>query len=139
MKSTRLATREREFAERPLEIPDSDAGHPVTPQQYYDIIGRHRTLDGESRLLFAVLEDAIRCYLTTMNSASRSRRREFDEVKAWVDTRGEHDLFAFDSICRMFEIEPDMLRRQLNHLHISDFPRRRMRTVGRRTPMSVPE
>lgn len=128
-----------EVAERPVEGSDSDAGYPITPQQYYDLIARHRTLDGESRLLFAVLEDAIRCYAMTMNSPTRARRREFEEVKAWVETPGEHDLFAFDSICRVFEIEPDMLRRQLNSLDISDFPRRRLRTVGRRTPMSVPD
>ena len=120
--------------ERREEVPD-----PMTPQQYYDMLSRRHHHDGETRLLFAVLEDAIRCYAIARNSPARSRQREFEEVREWVNTRGDHDIFSFDSICAVFSIEPETLRNQLNTSEIAHFPARRLRTVGRRTALSIPD
>ncbi len=111
----------------------------MTPQQYYDMIARRGYHDGETRLLFAVLEDAIRCFAIAKNSPARSSRREFEEVREWVNARGDHDLFAFDSICAVFAIEPEALRNQLNAMRIGNFPTRRLRSVGRRTALTVPD
>jgi hypothetical protein len=116
-----------------------EASDPMTPHQYYDMIARRGYQDGETRLLFAVLEDAIRCYAIAKNSPARSHRREFEEVQEWVNARGDHDVFAFDSICAVFSIEPEALRSQLNSMRIENFPSRRLRTVGRRTALTVPD
>ncbi len=40
-----------------------DGVFPLMPQQYYDLISRRRIIDGERRLMFAVFEDAIRCFV----------------------------------------------------------------------------
>ena len=104
---------------------------PMTPGQYYDQRQRGRHLDGETRLLFAVLEDAIRCYMLAARTGRRSHQRARDEVREWVNTRGEHDLFSFDAICRVFEIEPENLRHQLSALSAANVRLRRFRTVGR--------
>ena len=88
----------------------------LTRSQYYDRRAPARHLDGETRLLFAVLEDAIRCVLLYRPSPNYVKRRELSEAIAWVNTRGDHDLFSFDSICEVFEIEPETLRRQLNSM-----------------------
>jgi hypothetical protein len=137
----RLAARSIEDTRRrtsPAEREDS--ADPMTPEQYYDMIAHRRDHhDGETRLLFAVLEDAIRCYAIAKNSPARSHRREFEEVQVWVNTRGDHDVFAFDSICAVFAIEPETLRSQLNAMRIENFPTRRLRSVGRRTALTVPD
>lgn len=127
--------------QRPREMrePRDVTSYPLTPGQYYDEIGRSSRLDGESRLLFAVLEDAIRCYTMASRSTRRSDQRAFEEVKEWVNTRGDHDLFSFDSICRVFDLEPDHLRMQLNSIEVSKIRRHRFRTVGRRITLSVRE
>jgi hypothetical protein len=104
---------------------------PISPSQYYDRRARNRYLDGEERLLFAVLEDAIRQYLVASNGRRRANRRAYNEVKEWVNTPGEHDLFAFDSLCRVFDIDPDSLRKQLNSLGGGTVRLRRFRNVGR--------
>jgi hypothetical protein len=52
-------------------------------------------------------------------------------VRTWVNTRGEHDLFSFDAICGVFDIEPDSLRLQLNTMSAANVRLRRFRTVGR--------
>lgn len=114
-----------------------DTSYPLTPQQYYDSIARRHALDAEPRLLFAVLEDAIRCYVTTAQTPAR--RSELDEVRQWVEARGEDDVFSFESICRVFDIEPDALRNQLRTLGADALPPRQLRTVGRKTTMTVPE
>ena len=110
---------------------------PLMPQQYYDLITRRRIIDGERRLMFAVFEDAIRSYVMCMSSKSQARRREFEEVRGWIELRGHHSVFSFDSLCELFEVDPDMLRRQLKTLRTSDLPRRRIGSIGRRVPMSA--
>jgi hypothetical protein len=117
---------------------DADAAFPLMPQQYYDLIARRHLFDGELRLLFAVLEDAIRCYVMNMNCPSACSRKEFEEAQAWLNRRGHQDLFSFETLCELFEIEPERLRKQLDSLHASDLPRRRLRSIGRRVPVSVP-
>jgi len=110
-----------------------DGSFPMTPGQFYDQRMRGRHLDGETRLLFAVLEDAIRCYTLAARSVHGSHQRARDEVREWVNIRGDHDLFSFDAICRVFEIEPEKLRHQLNAMNDTRVRLRRFRTVGRRS------
>jgi hypothetical protein len=114
-----------------------DGVFPLMPQQYYDLISRRRIIDGERRLMFAVFEDAIRCYVMCMSSKSQARRKEFEEVRLWMDLRGHHSVFSFDSLCDLFEIDADLLRAQLARLQTSDLPRRRIGSIGRRVPMSA--
>lgn len=114
-----------------------DGVFPLMPQQYYDLISRRRIIDGERRLMFAVFEDAIRSYVMCMTAKSQARRREFEEVRTWMDLRGHHSVFSFDSLCELFEVDADLLRRQLKTLHSSDLPRRRIGSIGRRVPMSA--
>ena len=82
MRSMRLAARSIEDTRRRNPpVVREEASDPMTPQQYYDMIARRGHHDGETRLLFAVLEDAIRCYAIAKNSPARSHRREFEEVQ----------------------------------------------------------
>ena len=127
----------REEATPKTQRAEVDGVFPLMPQQYYDLISRRRIIDGERRLMFAVFEDAIRSYVMRMSSKSQARRREFEEVKAWVELRGNHSVFSFDSLCDLFEIDPDLLRHQLTTLRTSDLPRRRIGSIGRRVPMSA--
>ena len=129
MKGTAFAMNKAESDSREKR---DDTAYPLMPAQYYDQRSRYRQLDGESRLLFAVLEDAIRCYALAARSARRSHQRALVEVREWVNARGEHDLFSFDSICGVFDLEPDLLRRQLDSLSTTKIHLRRFRTVGRR-------
>lgn len=128
----------REGANPKAQRAEVDGVFPLMPQQYYDLISRRRIIDGERRLMFAVFEDAIRSYVLCMASKSQARRREFEEVKSWMELRGHHSVFSFDSLCDLFEIDANMLRVQLTTLNTSDLPRRRIGSIGRRVPMSAP-
>jgi hypothetical protein len=80
---------------------------------------RHSTkpnIDKEAGLQLFVLQDAVRRVVFCRRSPCGVKWIEMSETMAWVNIRGCHDQFSFDSICQLFEIEPGMLRRQLNSI-----------------------
>ncbi len=105
----------------------------LVPVQFYDLTRRRGSLDGETRLVFAVLEDAVRCYVKNVNSTRRSDREQFDEVSAWFEARDAgRTPFSFESVCDVLGIEPGTLRKQLKNLTPRDLPTKQLRSVGRR-------
>ena len=46
----------------------------LLPVQYYELTRRRNVLESERKLMFAVLAEAIDCYLKNMNAKSRWRR-----------------------------------------------------------------
>ncbi|MGH7905944.1 MAG: hypothetical protein ACREP6_04895 [Candidatus Binataceae bacterium] len=96
-----------------LELSDDCS---VLPIQYYDIISRSRVCAGERRLMLAVLEDAIRCYLNNMNHPSPENQEAFVEVKEWFNAIDGQGAFAYRNLCEALDIEPDNLKRQLESI-----------------------
>src|SRR5580693_9898540 len=64
-----------------------DAGL-LLPGQYADLVRRNHVIEGELKLLLAVLEDAIRCYLRNVNAKEGEHRRDFVEVRNWFEGNG---------------------------------------------------
>jgi len=60
----------------------------LLPVQYVDLVRRNHVIEGELKLLLAVLEDAIRCYLRNANAKDGERRRDFVEVRTWFEGGG---------------------------------------------------
>jgi len=105
----------------------------LVPVQFFDLTRRRSTHDGETRLVFAVLEDAVRCYVKTVNSARRCDREQFDEVQRWFNAEaGIRSPFSFEYVCDVLGIEPMALRARLGLLSVNDLPTKQMRSVGRR-------
>jgi hypothetical protein len=105
----------------------------LVPVQFFDLTRRRSALDGETRLVFAVLEDAVRCYVKTVNSSRRCERDQFDEVNRWFHAdSGIHSPFSFEYVCDVLGIEPAALRSRLGLLSANDLPTKQMRSVGRR-------
>src|SRR5271167_3612480 len=79
-----------------------DAGL-LLPGQYVDLVRRNHVIEGELKLLLAVLEDAIRCYLRNVNAKDREHRRDFIEVRNWFEgsraSARRADIFSFDNLC----------------------------------------
>ncbi len=101
----------------------------VLPGQYLDLVRRNHTIEGELKLLLAVLEDAIRCYLRNVNAQEGERRRDFLEVRGWFEgnltSDRRADIFSFDNLCAALSIEPRDLLARLRILTIGDLPSRR--------------
>jgi len=103
-----------------------DAGI-LMPAQYADLVRRNHTLEGELKLLMAVLEDAIRCYLRNIDAKDSERRREFIEVKNWFESTvaGPAGIFSFENLCEALGIEPHRLLARIGIMTIGDLPSRR--------------
>jgi len=102
----------------------------MLPTQYFDRIKRSKFLDGERRLLLAVLEEAVRSYLKNINCRSMKQWTRFTEVRHWFESHTDSQgLFAFESICDLLEIDPGVFRRRLTSLSRRDLPSRRLRQV----------
>ena len=98
------------------ELKLEDLGGSVLPSQYNDLTRRRLSaVEGEYRLLRAVLDDAIRTYLTTRASSNPIQRRKFNEVRAWFESRkdGRAGLFGFRTICEMLDIDSERLLKGL--------------------------
>ena len=112
----------------------------LLPGQYVDLVRRNHVIEGELKLLLAVLEDAIRCYLRDANAKDRERRRDFVEVRNWFEAGGggvtrRADIFSFDNLCAALGIEPRCLLARLRILTIDDLPSRRYQ-MRRHRPLS---
>jgi hypothetical protein len=86
----------------------------ILPLQYNDLARRRSSgFEGERRLLWAVLEDAIDTYLANMGCATAKQRNEFDEICGWFYAPKDQPagLFSFESICDLLEIDaPSLLK-----------------------------
>ncbi len=66
--------------------------------------------EGNGKLLFAVLEDAIRTYLRHRDSDAAHNNEDFVEAAEWLSCDDECGPFAFVSVCEALGIDADSLR-----------------------------
>ncbi len=90
----------------------------LLPVQYRDLVNGRNVLEGERKLLFAVLEDAIRCYVNNMSCQSPRRRALFCEVNEWIEASGGQNLFAFENLCDALGIDGAAVRERLRALRL---------------------
>jgi hypothetical protein len=111
-------------------------GSLLLPSQYNDLVRRRSVvLDGEYRLLWAVLNDAIWSYLANMDCSTRNRRLAFEEVRGWLRPHGKaRGLFAFQTICDLLGIDSGRLLHALESIPLGDLPTRRHRIVHNARP-----
>jgi len=103
-------------------------GGAILPVQYFDLINRRKFLNGERRLLLAVLEEALRTYLSNLKGRSREQRIRFAEVHCWFYSPCRpQSLFAFESVCDLLGIAPGILRTRLTSISLRDLPSRHLR------------
>lgn len=104
---------------------------PLLPIQYYERVAGGRTTSGEFKLFFAILEDALRCYVRTKHCRTGARRAEFLDARTWFHTRGMLHVFSFESICSFLGIDASWLRSRLETLGPDDLPQKQFRTHRR--------
>ena len=85
----------------------------LVPVPLSDPIAVRLRMSGECRLLWAVLEDGIACYLRYGDHPSAAMRELFQEANDWIEAKEGEDLCSFSGICGAFQLDPDYLRRGL--------------------------
>jgi hypothetical protein len=84
----------------------------LLPEQFFTLLGR-KPLQGEKRLLLAMLEDAVHCFQMHILAKKPHERRLFQEAEDWIDSQDLQWFFSFDNICEVLSIHPGRLRAAL--------------------------
>lgn len=81
--------------------------------EYLQVYQSNTTHTPEMRLIAAVLEDAIDCYVKYLFAKTRRGKKLCNEAEEWIFNRSEDGVFSFENICGMLRLEPDYIRRVL--------------------------
>jgi hypothetical protein len=93
------------------DLPSIFQGVGILPAQYGSMCRKKLPSEGERKLLFAVLEDAIRCYLKHRDRAEAYHQNpDFVEAAQWISSDEESGPFAFVRVCDALGINADQLR-----------------------------
>ena len=82
----------------------------LLPNQYFAAFRRGRAVEGERRLMLAVLEDAIACFQKYALARDERGLELFREAEEWVLQQDSEWLFSFDNTCESLGINPEYLR-----------------------------
>lgn len=83
----------------------------------YDVsletLRRNLHLEPETKLMLAVLEDAIACFQKYVFARDRKGKVLFQEAEYWVQDTNSDWPFSFANVCETLEFAPDYLRQGL--------------------------
>ena len=72
--------------------------------------GPQRFVCPETRLMLAVLDDAIQCFLRYRGTKKRKEQKVFQATKDWILSKESDSIFSFENVCEIVEMDPDCIR-----------------------------
>jgi hypothetical protein len=89
----------------------------LLPAQYNDLMRRGSLVDGERKLMFAVLCVAIHDYLSNARAKGGEGRARFAEVDNWInDCTFRRGLLSYEGVCETLGVDSSRLRQGLKSL-----------------------
>jgi hypothetical protein len=85
----------------------------LLPAQFFARLRGRAYVEGEKRLMAAILTDAVECYMKQMNATEGRGRQLFLEAEEWVFGDSGGWVFSFENICDLLGLEPEYIRRGL--------------------------
>jgi hypothetical protein len=115
----------------------------LLPEQFLENYRRKTFMEPETRLMLAVLEDAVACYQKYVQAKDERGMELFRDAEAWIMQEDHAWLFSFDNICESFGINPEYMREGLVRwkraamekgpkAEVYDIDRRKARKEGRK-------
>jgi hypothetical protein len=83
------------------------------PSQFYGSGGLSRKLEGEKRLMIAILKDAVECLEKYREARTGLGRVQYQNAIEWVEDTGTEWLFSFTNICDLLGFDAHYLRASL--------------------------
>ena len=107
----------------------------VLPSQFFGILRQKGFVEGEKRLMAAVLADAVDCYMKQAFSSEPRGQQAFRDAETWIFQDGTGPwFFSFNNICDMLGLEPEYIRRGLSEWRRDRQPSIRPSDAFRRGP-----
>jgi hypothetical protein len=85
----------------------------LLPAQLFQTMRRKASLEPETKLMLAILKDAIDCFQNNLRRGHVKSRRLFNEAAAWILDVNSAWVFSFDSICEHLALDPAYVRQGL--------------------------
>jgi hypothetical protein len=85
----------------------------LLPKQSLDVYRRRVRLDPEKKLMLAALQDAVECFQKYVRAEDRKGKNRFREVEDWIMEGDSDEVFSFENICEILDIDPSYLRQGL--------------------------
>ena len=82
----------------------------VLPQQFFSECWESAAVEGERRLLVAVLEDALQCFQKYAFAVDARSQRLFREAEEWLMQPDTGAAFTFEYICETRGLDPESVR-----------------------------
>jgi hypothetical protein len=83
------------------------------PSQFYGSGGLSRQLEGEKRLMIAILKDAVECLEKYRSARSSTARSHYENAIDWIKDTDTEWLFSFTNICDLLGFDPNYMREVL--------------------------
>ncbi len=115
----------------PVVQPDT-----VLPSQFFSFLRERGFVEGEKRLMAAVLSDAVDTYMKFAFGRETRQRTLFGEAETWLfgDSRSANGSFSFLEICDVLGLDPGYVRRGLGEWRSRRVPTMRVGEGLRRGP-----
>jgi hypothetical protein len=88
----------------------------LLPSQFHDRFRRRQQLDGERRLMLAVLEDAVEMYRKHCGPRPGRNRQLFLDAEEWIENDDRTWMFSFLNLCDILDLDGEYIRRGLHAL-----------------------
>ena len=85
----------------------------MMPSQFFDRFRGSTLLEGERRLMLAVLEDAVSCFQKYAGASRPRARRLYQEAEDWILDTDDAWPFSFEAVCVVLGYDSSYVRRRL--------------------------
>jgi hypothetical protein len=85
----------------------------ILPAQFFQSLRTKGRFDGERRLMIAVLEDAVNCFMKQIHATDPKARQLFLDAEEWIAVDDRTWFFAFENVCDTLDLDPDYVREGL--------------------------
>jgi hypothetical protein len=82
----------------------------VLPAQFFQERQGSGALKPFTRLMHAILIDAVRCYQVNFDARRPSKKQQFSEARDWLFHNEDNGPFSFRKVCDELEIDPHHVR-----------------------------
>jgi hypothetical protein len=82
----------------------------VLPDQFFGAMRQNAQLDGERRLMIAVLEDAVNVYLKQVLATDPKARQLFVDAEEWIMADDPTWFFSSTNVCNTLDLDAGYIR-----------------------------
>jgi len=85
----------------------------ILPMQFFQSLRSKGRVDGERRLMIAILEDAVNVFMKQLFATDPKARQLYLDAEEWISAQDPSWFFSFENVCNTLDLNPEYLREGL--------------------------